>query len=151
MYKYICKKLRKKGYEHYEVSNFARNGKMSKHNLTYWNNQEYYGFGLGATGYVNGMRYENTRSFNKYLNKEYRFNELLVSNQEEMENELILGLRKLKGVSISEFEKKYDRKINEAFKLDEAIKKKYLIIKDDYLFINPSKIYVMNEILIKII
>ena len=58
-----------------------------------------------------------------------------------------LGLRKLKGVSISEFEKKYDRKINEAFKLDEAIKKKYLIIKDDYLFINPSKIYVMNEII----
>ena len=93
------------------------------------------------------MRYENTRSFNKYLNNEYRFNELLVSNQEEMENELILGLRKLKGVSISEFEKKYDRKINEAFKLDEAIKKKYLIIKDDYLFINPSKIYVMNEII----
>ena len=105
MYDVICDALKKEGYIHYEVSNFARNGKMSKHNLTYWNNQEYYGFGLGATGYVNGMRYENTRSFNKYLNKEYRFNELLVSNQEEMENELILGLRKLKGVSISEFEK----------------------------------------------
>ena len=86
MYKYICKKLRKKGYNHYEVSNFAKANYESKHNLTYWFNQEYYGFGLGATGYVSKMRYENTRNFNKYLRGNSKFNQLLVSRQEEIEN-----------------------------------------------------------------
>ena len=147
MYKYICSKLKQKGYSHYEVSNFARNNKESIHNLTYWDNEEYYGFGLGAHGYINNVRYENTRNFNKYLNNEYRFNELIVSIQEEMENELILGLRKLKGVSIKEFYNKFDKNIFEVFKLDEAISKKYLINKDGYISIPENKIYVMNEII----
>lgn len=147
MYKYICNKLKRKGYKHYEVSNFARNNKESVHNLTYWNNDEYYGFGLGAHGYINNVRYENTRNFNKYLNNEYRFNELMVSIQEEMENELMLGLRKLEGVSINEFYNKFDKDIFEVFKLQDAIDKKYLINKDGYIFIPEDKIYVMNEII----
>ena len=57
MYEYIRKELRKKGYIHYEISNFAKPGYESKHNLVYWNNNEYYGFGLGASGYINGFRY----------------------------------------------------------------------------------------------
>ena len=147
MYKYICKKLRKKGFNHYEVSNFAKKGYESKHNLTYWDNDEYYGFGLGASGYINQMRYENTRNFNKYLNDKYRFNELLVSIQEEMENELILGLRKIKGVSIKEFENRFDKDIFEVFKLDEAIQKGLIINKDGYIYIPENKIYIMNEII----
>ncbi len=147
MYTYICNKLKKKGFIHYEVSNFALDGYESKHNLTYWNNEEYYGFGLGASGYINSMRYENTRNFNKYLERKYRFNELLVSNQEEMENEIILGLRKLKGINIVKFKEKYNKDIFDAFNIEEALKKKYLILENDYLYIPESKIYVMNEII----
>ena len=147
MYKYICKKLKKKNYIHYEVSNFAKEGKESKHNLTYWNNEEYYGFGVGAHGYINNMRYENTRSLSKYMNDSYRLEELLVSNQEEMENEVILGLRKLKGISVSDFERKYQRSIFEAFNLEKAILKSYLVQKGDYLYIPEDKIYIMNEII----
>ena len=147
MYKYICKKLAKNGYVHYEVSNFAKDGYQSEHNLTYWRNKEYYGFGLGAHGYLNHMRYENTRNFSKYLNGEYRLNELVESTREEMENELILGLRKLEGVRISDFNKKYGIDIFEAFKLDEAIKKGYLIEEDGFLRMSEDKIYIMNEIL----
>ncbi len=147
MYKYICKKLKKKGFIHYEVSNFAKKGYESKHNLTYWDNLEYYGFGLGAHGYTNSMRYENTRNFNKYLKGEFRFNELLVSNREEVENELILGLRKLNGVNIEEFKKKFNKDIFKEFKLDEAIKKGYLINKDGQIYIKEDKIYIMNEII----
>jgi oxygen-independent coproporphyrinogen-3 oxidase len=127
MYKYICKKLKSKDYNHYEVSNFALNGYESEHNLTYWNNDEYYGFGLSSHGYVNSIRYENTKNFNKYLKHDYRLNELLVSIQEEMENELILGLRKLKGISISNFEKRFNKDIFEVFKITEAIEKGYLV------------------------
>ena len=60
MYEYICKKLRKHGFKHYEISNFAKDGFESKHNLVYWNNEEYYGFGCGASGYIAGVRYDNT-------------------------------------------------------------------------------------------
>ena len=151
MYKYICKKFKRKGYNHYEVSNFAKEGHESKHNLTYWDNQEYYGFGLGASGYINQMRYENTRNFNKYLKDDFRFNELLVSIQEEMENELILGLRKLKGVSVKEFENRFDKDIFEVFKLKDAIDKKLLVYKDDCISIPENKIYIMNEIINNII
>ncbi len=147
MYKHICRKLKKKGYIHYEVSNFAKEGYESTHNLTYWSNEEYYGFGLGSHGYINSMRYENTRNFNKYLKNEYRLNELLVSTQEEMENELILGLRKLKGISISKFNEKFDRDIFSEFKIEEAIKKGYIVKEGDMLYIKEDKIYVMNEIL----
>jgi oxygen-independent coproporphyrinogen-3 oxidase len=147
MYKYICKKLFKKGFIHYEVSNFAKEGYESRHNLTYWNNEEYYGFGVGAHGYINNMRYENTRGLNKYMSDNYRLEELLVSNQEEMENEIILGLRKLKGISVSEFERKYQRSIFEAFNLEKAILKSYLVQKGDYLYIPEDKIYIMNEII----
>ena len=144
MYKYICKKLFKKGYIHYEVSNFAKDGFESKHNLTYWDNEEYYGFGVGAHGYINNMRYENTRSLNKYFDCNFRLEELLVSIQEEMENEVILGLRKLKGISISKFREKYEKDIKDAFKIENAIKLGYLEEKDDYLYIPEDKIYIMN-------
>lgn len=147
MYKFICKKLSKKGYIHYEVSNFAKEGYESKHNLTYWDNEEYYGFGVGAHGYINDGRYENTRSLNKYLNCDFRLEELLVSFQEEMENEVILGLRKLKGISLTKFKEKYEKDIKDVFKIENAIKLGYLIIKDDYLYIPEDKIYIMNEII----
>ena len=150
-YKYICKKLKKKGFHHYEVSNFAIPGFESKHNLTYWDNEEYYGFGLGAHGYINEMRYENTRNMNKYLKSDYRLNELLVSSIEEMENEIILGLRKLDGISVTEFHNKFKRNIFKVFKFEEVIKKGYVIYKDDMLYIPEDKIYVMNEIINMII
>lgn len=147
MYKYICKTLKRHHYNHYEISNFALDGHESKHNLTYWDNNEYYGFGLGAHGYINNMRYENTRNFNKYLNEEYRLNELLISTQEEMENELILGLRKIKGVSISEFEERFGISMFKMFKIEDALDKKDLILDEGFIRINEDKLYISNEIL----
>lgn len=148
MYEYICKKLSKNGYIHYEVSNFSKVGKASIHNLTYWSNQEYYGFGLGAHGFINNVRYENTRNFNKYLEKRYRLNEVLISKIEDMENELMLGLRKLEGINIVRFEDKYGVSIYDAFpKINKAIKEGLIVLEDEMLYIKEDKIYVMNEIL----
>ena len=65
----------------------------------------------------------------------------------EIENELILGLRKLNGVNIEEFKKKFNKDIFKEFKLDEAIKKGYLINKDGQIYIKEDKIYIMNEII----
>ena len=69
------------------------------------------------------------------------------SEQEEMENELILGLRKLDGIVINEFNTRYDKDIYKVFHLDEAIEKGYLVVCRGRLFIPENKIYVMNEII----
>ena len=61
MYEYIMEKMVQDGYRHYEISNFARPGFESRHNMTYWKNESYYGLGAGAHGYVNGVRHVNMK------------------------------------------------------------------------------------------
>ena len=151
MYNYIIKKLKSKGFIHYEISNFSKPGYESIHNLTYWNNKEYYGFGLGASGYINGFRYENTKNINHYCEEKYRFNECLLSKQEIMEHEIMLGLRKINGINLQEFFDKYNVNIQEVFPIKPLLKNKDLIYKNGNIYINPNKIYIMNEILLKLI
>lgn len=151
MYSYITKELNSHGYTHYEISNFARPGFESKHNLNYWNNEEYFGFGLGAHGFLGELRYENTRSFNTYLTDKYRFNEFVVPKKEDMENEIILGLRKLKGIDIVTFFKKYKTNIQDEFNIKELLKEGFLKLEGSRLYIPEDKIYIMNEILNKIL
>ena len=104
MYRLINKKL--KNYNHYEISNYAKKGYESKHNLTYWNNEEYYGFGVGASSYIDNKRRTNSKSINKYMNKIYRYEEEYIGQKDRISYELILGFRKLKGINIYEFKKK---------------------------------------------
>lgn len=151
LYETICKKLKKKGYIHYEVSNFAKKGYESKHNLTYWNNEEYYGFGVGASGFVEAIRYENTKSLTEYLKGNTISSKSLMSKVDNMENELILGLRKLEGVSLERFFDKFEENMQNIFPIKPLIKNGDLIYKDGYIYINPKKLYVMNEILLKLI
>ncbi len=151
MYEYICEELDDKGYEHYEISNFCKNGKYSKHNLNCWNNEEYYGFGVGASGYIYGVRYDNTKSVTEYFKGNYLLRENFLSKEENMDNELMLGLRKIKGIYLPNFYKKFGVNIQDVYDLKNALKEKELIYKDDYLYVNPEYIYVMNEILIKIL
>ena len=151
MYSYILKELKKNNYNHYEVSNFAKEGYQSKHNLNYWQNNEYYGFGLGAHGFISELRYENTRSFNTYLKGNYRFNELVLSKREDMENEVILGLRKLEGINIVDFFNKYKINIQEEFNITPLLKNGLLKIKDNNIYIPEEKIYIMNSILTEIL
>lgn len=151
MYSYILKELKKNNYNHYEVSNFAKEGYQSKHNLNYWENNEYYGFGLGAHGFISELRYENTRSFNTYLKGNYRFNELVLSKREDMENEVILGLRKLEGINIVDFFNKYKINIQDEFNITTLLKNGLLKIKDNNIYIPEEKIYIMNTILNEIL
>ena len=66
MYHYVCETLAKSGYIQYEISNFAKKGFESKHNLCYWNQEEYYGFGAGASSYIDGVRYKNVDKIGDY-------------------------------------------------------------------------------------
>jgi hypothetical protein len=66
-YHKICAKLKEAGYEHYEISNFAKPGYRSQHNSLYWNMDDYVGLGLGASGFLSGVRYKNTSDFDEYF------------------------------------------------------------------------------------
>lgn len=151
MYEYINEYLNKKNFNHYEISNFAKNGYESNHNLVYWNNENYYGFGLGASGYINNLRYDNTKSLNKYLNGHYRLNEHKLEKKEIIENEFILGFRKTKGINKQDFYNKYQIKLEENQMIKKLIEEGKLIDNNENIYIDPKKIYISNDILINFI
>ena len=113
MFEYIIVELERVGFEHYEISNFSKPGFESRHNLMYWDNAEYYGIGAGASGYVNGVRYKNHGPIRHYLSAveegNARITEEHLSQKEQMEEEMFLGLRKKSGVSMARFEEKFGR------------------------------------------
>lgn len=149
MYELICHKLNK--YNHYEVSNFSIKGYESRHNLVYWHNENYYGFGLGASGYIGNIRYTNTRSINGYLAGKYVLEKHELDNNETMENEFMLGLRLLDGIDINEFKDKYKMDIMDYKNVKKLLENNKLILDKNRLFINPKDIYISNEILIDLI
>lgn len=151
MYKYISNTLEKNNYTHYETSNYSIDGYQSKHNLKYWNNEEYYGFGLGASGYINNIRYTNTRSITNYLNNMLNKEQETITEEINMQNEMILGLRKLEGVNKETFYKKYKKNIEDVFKIDDLIKDNKLIDQGRYIKINKDYLYLSNDILIRFI
>ena len=151
MFDTIRAKLKKSGFVHYEVSNFALPGFESRHNTNYWDNGEYYGFGLGASGFKAGFRYTNTSNLREYNLGNYRRENQMMSYKDMMDNELMLGLRKLKGINVDEFYEKYGENIQDVFpKINDYLKTGDLIYKKGYLSIPEDKIYVMNEILVNI-
>ena len=148
MYHLICQVFAEHGFTHYEISNFAKEGKESRHNLTYWKNERYYGFGLGASGFVDDIRYTNTRSIGKYCEGEFLgFSEKL-SDKTMRENELILGLRTSLGIDKQKFIRRYGKDLKEFFSLDQLLEKKWIVEEVDKYYIPEDKWYVSNEILL---
>ena len=119
MFEYIIAELERGGFEHYEISNFSKPGFESRHNLMYWDNAEYYGIGAGASGYVDGVRYKNHGPIRHYLKAvedgNARINEEHLTQREQMEEEMFLGLRKKSGVSMERFEEKFGQSFQELY------------------------------------
>lgn len=101
--------LKESGFYHYEISNFAKSGFESQHNITYWKNSEYYGFGAAAHGYTNGQRYSNTTEFDLYLKNPLNKDSVkTLSEVEKFEEEIFLGLRLAEGIELKNICKKYN-------------------------------------------
>ena len=120
MFALLMEEMEKKGLHQYEISNFSKPGFESLHNLVYWDNEEYFGFGAGAHGYVDGVRYANSGPMKKYMEplsvgKRPIFEQNEVSKKEKMEEEMFLGLRKSAGVEISHFKNKYSENLIDVF------------------------------------
>lgn len=151
MYNLICEKLKLNNYYHYEISNFSKKGFQSKHNLCYWNNQEYYGFGLGASSFLNNCRINNTKSINKYLEGNFCLNKEILSEKDKIEYEIMLNLRKSEGINLEKFREKFGKEFNSIYNYNSLLKDGFLIEKDNYLFLPEEKWYISNEIIIRII
>lgn len=136
-YAYVKNLLELRGYKHYEISNFAINGKYSKHNINCWEQKEYIGFGVSAHSYINKKRFSNTESLEQYLSEDYKKIKLLqeIQNIEDEQKEyMLLGLRKIDGIKISEFKEKFNGQ-NPIFlfkkELDKLVKQKLLKVDLD--------------------
>ncbi|MCU9761715.1 radical SAM family heme chaperone HemW [Enterococcus faecalis] len=145
--------MEKKGRHQYEVSNFALTGKESQHNLAYWNNDHYYGFGAGASGYLGKTRYKNHGPIQHYL-KPLRENQLPIVETEELtrlnqiEEELFLGLRKKIGISKQKFQQKFHEPIEAIYGevIQRLIKEELLIEEADILRLTKKGLFVGNNV-----
>ncbi len=108
-YEYLCKRFKENNYKHYEISNFAKNGYESRHNLAYWQNKNYLGFGLNASGYINNIRYKNQSEFDKYIYNPLKKEEETALTQNQIkEEEIFLALRLNEGININELNNKFN-------------------------------------------
>ena len=137
MYAETIEAMEKAGRMQYEISNFAKPGFESKHNLVYWNNQNYFGIGAGASGYLENRRYKNRGPIQHYL-KSLNDDRLPIleeehlSEREQIEEEMFLGLRKILGVEKAVFEARFKQSIMDVYgDVLEKLKQQKLIIETD--------------------
>ena len=166
MYWYVKNTLEINGYNHYEISNFSKTGKESKHNLNCWEQKEYIGIGTSAHSYINGVRYCNKSSVEKYIeninNKNIDVNEIIklgngdenflgkveevyeideIQSLEDKKREyMLLGLRKLKGVKISSFKEKYIE--NPIYVYHKELEK---LVEEDLIRIDGDRIFLSRR------
>lgn len=148
MYYLIVDYLKNNGYNHYELSNFAKENYESRHNLTYWNNDNYYGFGAGASGFIDNIRYDNTKSVFKYNAGITKIYEEKLSLNELMKDEVMLSLRKINGINKNAFYKKYNVLLEDAFDYKDLIRNNILAETGKNVYIKENKFFVSNEIII---
>ena len=122
MYEYIAERLKKEGYIHYEVSNFAKEGYESKHNLGYWRYDDFLGISMGAASKIGNLRFTNTAGFEKYFHAEDIREEVTeLTKEDEMFENVMMSLRTLEGLDLKTFEERYGVSFEEHYQ--EAIRK----------------------------
>lgn len=148
MYEFLCDFLPKNGFEHYEISNFSKKGFNSRHNLNYWDNNSYYGFGVSAHGFDGMIRYSNKINLKDYIKNplEHEIGTTL-SKDERLEEEIFLGFRKASGIDVSKIKRIYNFDFEKEFKnvLDKY--KDYLVKTENGYAFNTKGFLISNLIL----
>lgn len=122
MYHYAKDYLNQNGYEQYEISNFAKPGKASQHNIDCWKARPYIGMGLGAHSYFQGSRYHNTDKMSDYIANSGQLSKIQKNKEKinlkaQIEEYMFLGLRLTDGISMDDFEKKFKRHLEDVYGL----------------------------------
>ena len=154
IYYYICDRLKEEGYHQYEISNFAKPGFESKHNIIYWKAEEYLGLGLAAHSYFNDYRFSNVIDINRYISKLRDENKVTYLNgkkekqtkEDKISEFMFLGLRMLDGINTDEFKEKFGMTIDEVYGpiLSEMVEDKMLEREDNIIRLTRQGIDVSN-------
>lgn len=145
--------LAQAGFHQYEISNFSKPGFESQHNLMYWNNEHYFGFGAGASGYLGHLRYRNQGPIQHYL-QAIQNNQLPILEEEkltrtnQMEEHLFLGLRKMAGVTYDSFQQKFGVTLQSVYGdvLDDLVERGLLIVDDTGIRLADKGILFGNDV-----
>ncbi len=153
MYQLLTEQMEAHGLAQYEISNFAKSGYESRHNLTYWNNDHYYGMGAGAHGYLPGERTVNLRPLPAYVEQALKDGKPVLHTEpiglkERVEEEMFLGLRKRQGVSKQKFRQKYGREIEHLYgnEIKQLKQKGWLTEKAGFLQLTSEGLLFGNEV-----
>ena len=136
--------LKENGFIHYEVSNWSKPGYQSKHNLTYWRNEQYFGVGLGASGYIGETRYKDTINLSQYLTRVFVNEQEKVSNKDKITYQIMLNLRTIEGLDMQYVEGK--EKI-----VDELIKEGLIVKKQNRLVPTYEGMMILDQIILRLI
>lgn len=145
--------LKEKGFTRYEVSNFCRDGKYSRHNLNYWKRGEYIGLGVASSSFMDGRRFTNTSDIDDYVRciLVNRYPEIFsetIEGEEARGEFMMLALRTAMGAKDEDYKAAFDRELREDYK--DAIRKNtsYLDITDEGIAIKDEYLYVQNTIIV---
>lgn len=148
--------LSEAGYERYEISNYAKKGFECRHNLGYWEREEYLGIGLGASSLIQHTRFHNTRSYDIYKEKvnaglDIREELETLSTEDEMEEFMFLGLRKIQGVSRAQFRENFGKTMESVYgeQLRRLAEMKLLKVEDDRVFLTGRGLDVSNAVFVE--
>ena len=153
IYDGAVKYLSEKGFNRYEVSNFAKNGFYSRHNMNYWQRGEYIGVGVSASSFMNGRRFTNTFKIDEYINS------IIFNKNPEISSDIIegvdaefefimLAMRTAEGMSVSEFNKQFNANFDKDYSQPLAKKAQFLQRDGDRIKIKDQYLYVQNDILL---
>lgn len=155
-FKSIKDYLKNKNYLRYEISNFSKKGYESKHNLLYWSGCEYFAFGLGAHGYINRIRYENSTDFDEYFkfikeNKKPIVYREIIDEKENLFEYIILNLRKVKGFSVYDIDKKFNINFLKQYRVElkELLKNETIVIENRRVRLTEYGFDVSNQVFLK--
>ncbi len=129
----VNKRLKDAGYNHYEISNYAKEGFEAIHNSLYWESMEYIGLGMGASGYLDSIRYDNEKSLNAYFRR-FKKEEEYLSALDKKSEFMMLGLRMKKGISINKYQELFKSSPLDDFDMKD-------LLKYDLIKIDGDKIY----------
>ena len=153
IYDEIVAYLKEKGFNRYEVSNFAKAGYESKHNQNYWERGEYIGLGVAASSFIDGRRFTNTFKIDEYLNA-IIYNKTPEISSDQIEGKdaefefIMLGLRTTKGISKKEFSKRFNKDFDSEYATPLQEKAEFLVNDQNSLKIKEQYLYVQNDIIL---
>ena len=153
LYALVDSKLKDNGFIHYEVSNYSLIGKESKHNFVYWNNERYYGVGLGAAGYIENIRYKNTENLDRYLKGDFAREEEIVGTQDEFEYQVMLNLRTNVGLDLNYIKKVFNKDLYKEKRetIDRYISNGHLFTNKNHLIATFDGMMILDKIILDLI